>query len=315
MTTETLPTGPDPAREPAPEAQGPVPTPDAEGPADAPAPGMPVGPAMQAPPPTPTRRKRERALGTAGQVLGIVGIVVCLVLVAGVVVGRGWAVGTVDDVAAAVDAQIAKTTPLLDRAQATVGEVSGRVSTVADIAAGVAADPSPGGEIAQGLRTALASVSARYQGLREGYADVRETVVSLIDRLQTLDRLVPGLSIPQGPIDARATFDERLNEFDAKVTDLITIDPGQGPVNQAAARIAEAATGIEARLHELQDGIGQVEERISELRADVASAAATANTAITLATILLVVLLLYLALLHWVLFRHSGEIRRKTAAG
>jgi hypothetical protein len=28
-----------------------------------------------------------------------------------------------------------------------------------------------------------------------------------------------------------------------------------------------------------------------------------------------VVLLLYLALLHWVLFRHSGEIRRKTSAG
>ena len=34
-------------------------------------------------------------LGTIGQVVGIIGMVVCLVLAIGVVFGRGWAVGTV----------------------------------------------------------------------------------------------------------------------------------------------------------------------------------------------------------------------------
>jgi hypothetical protein len=349
MTSETPPTGPEPANEPVPETPAPIEPPPLAAPpaspppaspplasspsAEAPAPvptvpaPAPVPTAVPAPPPevvpvaaaaqppAPSRRKRDRILGTTGQVVGIVGIVVCLLLVVGVVFGRGWAVGTVDDVAAAVDAQIARTGPLLDKAQSTVGEVSGRVSTVADIASGIAANPAPGGELAQTLRSALAGLSERYQGLRQGYADVRETVVSLIDRLQTLDRLVPGFSVPQGPVDALATFDARVKEFDAKVNDLITIEPGEGPLNQAAGRISEAATGIDTKLQGVQDGIGDVGVRIAELRVKLSDTAGTVKLGITLGTIGAVLLLLYLALLHWVLFRHSGEIRRKTTAG
>ena len=91
-------------------------------------------------------------LGTVGQVAGVLGIVVCLLLVIGVIIGDVWAVRTVDDVAAAIDAKIAKADPLLTQASAKVGEISGRVSTVADIAAGIAADPSPGGAVADTLR-------------------------------------------------------------------------------------------------------------------------------------------------------------------
>jgi hypothetical protein len=348
MTTETPPTGPEPADEPAPEAPlAEAPTPEtaadeptsmppltAEPPAPAPeaAPVAPVNqppaapllapatqpqaaPVAAAPQSAPARRKRDRILGTAGQVVGIVGIVVCLLLIVGVVFGRGWAVGTVDDVSAAVDAQIARTGPLLDKAQSAVGEVSGRVSTVADIASGIAANPAPGGDLAQTLRSALAGLSERYQGLRQGYADVRETVVSLIDRLQTLDRLVPGFSVPQGPVDALATFDARVKEFDAKVNDLITIEPGEGPLNQAAGRISDAATGIDTKLQGVQAGIGDVEVKIAELRVKLSDAAGTVKLGITLGTIRAILLLLYLVLLHWVLFRHSGEIRRKTSAG
>ena len=69
----------------------------------------------ETPAPAPASRpsRRDHTLGTIGRVVGVVGIVVCLLLAAGVLVGRAWAVGTVDDVAAAVDAQIAKTDPLL----------------------------------------------------------------------------------------------------------------------------------------------------------------------------------------------------------
>jgi hypothetical protein len=350
MTSETPPTGPEPANEPTPEAQVPADPPMPEAmPVEASTPEAPVVeptsmPPLPPEPPAPTtvspraaeppapaavtvpvaaaaqssarsHKRRDRILGTTGQVVGIVGIVVCLLLIVGVVFGRGWAVGTVDDVAAAVDAQIARTGPLLDKAQSTVGEVSGRVSTVADIASGIAANPAPGGDLAQTLRSALAGLSERYQGLRQGYADVRETVVSLIDRLQTLDRLVPGFSVPQGPVDALATFDARVKEFDAKVNDLITIEPGEGPLNQAAGRISEAATGIDTKLQGVQDGIGDVEVRIAELRVKLSDTAGTIKLGITLGTFGAVLLLLYLALLHWVLFRHSGEIRRKTTTG
>ncbi len=265
-------------------------------------------------PPAPTRR-RDRVLGTAGQVAGIVGIVVCLLLVVGVVVGRGSAVGTVDDVAAAIDAQIAKADPLLTQVSAKVGEISGRVGGVADIAAGIAANPSPGGTVADTLRAGLATVADRYQTVRANYADVRESLVSMGDRLQTLGRIVPAISVPQGPIDALSALDARLQAFDAKVNGLLTIDPGQGPVNQAAAAIAQAANDINTRISDLQGGLGDVQQRVSTLRTRLADTANTINFWITLGAIGSILVLLYGVLLNWVLFRHSGEIRRRTTAG
>jgi len=296
----------------------PAETPPAEAPpaADAaPPPDVPPAPDVAATEPPPRPRRRDRVLGTAGQIAGVLGIVVCLLLVIGVIVGDGWAVGTVDDVAASIDAKIAKADPLLTQASAKVGEISGRVSTVADIAAGIAADPSPGGAVADALRAGLATVSDRYQTLRSNYAGVRESVQSVVDRLQTLDRLVPGISIPQGPADALAALDARVQEFDAKVSGLITIDPGQGPVNQAAAAIAQKAGEIDARITDLQGGIGDVQQRVSALRTKLSDTSGGIKLGITLGAFGSILLLLYLALLHWVLFRHSGEIRRKQPAG
>ena len=296
----------------------PADTPPAEAPpaADvAPQPDVPPAPDAAATEPPPRPRRRDRVLGTAGQIAGVLGIVVCLLLVIGVIVGDEWAVGTVDDVAASIDAKIAKADPLLTQASAKVGEISGRVSTVADIAAGIAADPNPGGAAADALRAGLATVSDRYQTLRSNYAGVRESVQSVVDRLETLDRLVPGVSIPQGPADALAALDARLPEFDAKVSGLITIDPGQGPVNQAAAAIVEKAGEIDARITDLQGGIGDVQQQVSALRTKLSDTSGGVKLGITLGAFGSILLLLYLALLHWVLFRHSGEIRRKQPAG
>ncbi len=254
-------------------------------------------------------------LGTVGQLLGIGGLVVCLLLAVGVVMGRGWAVGTVDDVAGRIDAQIAKTGPILDQAQTRVGEISGRVSSVSEIAAAIAADPNPLPNAFDGLRSALTSVSDGYQNLRTRYADLRETAVSIGDVLATLDRLLPGVSIPQGPADALSALDARLQELDAKVMALIAIEPGQGPVNKAAAAVSQAANDVSARVQGASDGLGEVQQEIAKLRADIASAADTLRLWITLGAIGVILLLLYLALLNWVLFRHAGEIRRKTSAG
>jgi hypothetical protein len=307
MTTEYPPVDAPPAETPPAEAP---PAADA-----APPPDVPPAPDVAATEPPPRPRRRDRVLGTAGQVVGVVGIVVCLLLVIGVIVGDGWAVGTVDDVAASIDAKIAKADPLLTQASAKVGEISGRVSTVADIAAGIAADPSPGGAVADALRAGIATVSDRYQTLRTNYAGVRESVQSVVDRLQTLDRLVPGISIPQGPADALAALDARVQEFDAKVSGLVTIDPGQGPVNQAAAAIAQKAGEIDAKITDLQGGIGDVQQRVSALRTKLSDTSGGIKLGITLGAFGSILLLLYLALLHWVLFRHSGEIRRKQPAG
>jgi len=53
-----------------------------------------------------------------------------------------------------------------------------------------------------------------------------------------------------------------------------------------------------------------VQQRIAALEARLSDTASTIRTAITLGSIVAILLLLYSAFLHWVLYRHSGEIRR-----
>ena len=96
----------------------------------------------------------------------------------------------------------------------------------------------------------------------------------------------------------------------AKVTDLITVDPGQGPVNQAAATVAQTATDIRPA----STGSRPRSRRAAasrRLRAKLASTADTMKFGITLGAVGTILLLIYVAFLHWVLFRHSGERRKR----
>src|SRR4051794_1032542 len=97
-------------------------------------------------------RRRNRTLGFAGQVAGIFGIVLCLLLGVASLYGRGWATDSVDSVSQRVDQAISRALPPLTSASSLVTDVSQRVGEVADAADGVAAEPTAGGTLLTGLR-------------------------------------------------------------------------------------------------------------------------------------------------------------------
>lgn len=262
-------------------------------------------------PTAPSASRRNRALGTTGQVAAIVGIVVSLALVVGVLIGRGWLVGKVDDIAGTVDSGLAKGVPLLDNASTRVSEVSGRVGAVEDAANALAANPNPAPGLSEALLAQMAPISERYLALRASYTDVRATVGSTLDRLNTLDQLLPWFSIPQGPVDALATLDTRVQAIDATVTELLTT-PGSGAVNAVAAAIATKAGDVQARLDKVTTALDDANTRLAALRVNVQDKADQVKLIATLASIVLILGFLYSAFLHWVLFRASSGRRRKT---
>jgi methyl-accepting chemotaxis protein len=268
-----------------------------------------------APVPSPTASdprpgKGRRATGVVGQTLGIVGIVVSLALIVGVLYVRGWGTDTVTEVAANVDAAIARTEPMLETAAATVDEVAQRVGDVATAPEAVALDPSATPAVIQGLLDRLAALSARYTEFRSTYAGAREQIVSILDRLALIDRLVPGFEIPQGPVDALAGLDETARAIDTQVMQLIDAGLAVQGVNATAAAIADKAHQVEAGLDRIAAGIDEVGVRLDELRARVTSITSTVNTVITILCLALVLLLAYMALLHWILFRSSRGYTR-----
>ncbi len=253
-------------------------------------------------------RRRDRALGGAGQVAGVIGIVVCVLLAVGVLLGRGWAVDTTDGLSQRVDQGIGRAVPPLTTASALVGDVSGRIGDVAAAADGVAALPAPRSEQLQDLQAKLQALADRYLELRATYADVREQVASVIARIQAVDALLPGVDLPSGPVDRLRDLDARIQQVDAAITDVIGADLLGSTVDQTAARIAARAREAQANLDGVSDRLAAVASDLQALQADLANITSTAKTAITLGAVALVILFLYLALLHWILFRVSRRL-------
>jgi hypothetical protein len=307
-------TQPAPAAAPADATQpAPSPAPDAAPETGEPAVEVAAAAAVpaQAPSPAPPPvSRRKRALGILAQVAGVLGIVVCLALVVGVLLGRGWATDSVSQVATGVDEKLALAVPLMDKASAKVSEVSGRVGALADAATTVAALPGPGAELRTGLRSALNRVSERYLELRSTYGDVQQAAGGALDRLQTLEQVIPGFELPQGPVDALARLDAGVQELDATITGLADAVPETGPISAIATAAATKATEAQAKLQDVNGVIDDARTRLDEVRAKVASTADTINAAITIGAVGTILILLYFALLHWVLFATGRRLRR-----
>jgi hypothetical protein len=262
---------------------------------------------------TPTRNRRVAATG--GQVLGVAGVVVCIALAILVIFGRGWAVDQVNAVAANIDDALAKATPLLERVDERSAEVSAAMTAVAETASRVGEAAGTSSAAVQELSSRLSGLSDRYLPLRAAYADAHANVVSVIDRLQALDRLVPGISIPQGPIDALAALDERVRALDGAVMAILQANQGTGAVAEAARVVEERAADVAATITDLETLVGTTTARLEQARADVASAADSITAAITLLSLVIVLLLAYVAFLHVVLFRSAAAAKRAGRGG
>ncbi|MCJ7710532.1 MAG: hypothetical protein MUQ32_06820, partial [Chloroflexi bacterium] len=240
---------PDPVPNPSPGVP-PAPAPEpatAPAPAVAPAPSAAPATTPAAAPAAASRNKRNRMLGLGAQTAGIIGIVLFVALGAVVLLGRGWATSTVDDISGGIDAKMAQAVPLIDTASSKVSEISGRVGALTDAADALAVKVDAGSGLLGALRDQFTSLQARYQDFRTSYSGVRDTALAALDRLETLDRLIPGFTLPQGPVDALKALDARVQELDTKITDVgaaIT----DGPAQKVAAVVAEKTAKVQEGL-------------------------------------------------------------------
>lgn len=281
--------------EPAPEAPAPVQAPDSAG----------AGAVTQAAPGKP-----KRAMGGAGQVVGVIGLVLSLLLAVGSVAGTMWLTGQVNAVAQAANDKIAEQAPKLDKLSETVTGIKTQVDELATAAQQVASSASPSGPIVTTLRDKLDALAARYQQLRSAYTDLRSKIATALGGLQALDRLVPGISVPQGPVDALNNLDAKLQELDGTITGVLSTDFNGEKLQQAASVVAEQVGKLSAGLDKVNGFIADASAKLQQVQVDIANAASQLTTVITIGGIVLALLFLYGALLHWVLFRTSRAAAR-----
>jgi hypothetical protein len=261
--------------------------------------------------PTTSVGTPRKAASVGGQTLAVVGIVVCIVLAALVVLARGWAVDQVDAVGDSIDAGLARGIPALQAADTRVAEVGTRVQEVADAATAVATSDAVAPQVAQALSGRLSGISERYLPLRAGYADARSDLVSALDRVQAVQRFVPGITVPQGPIDALASLDQAVRAVDERITGILAANQAGTAIRETAQRVADAAPGVQTALGDVSTRLANAETRLNEARADVTSTMDRITSLITIVTLLILALLVYVAALHVVLLRSAGRLRSR----
>ncbi len=230
---------------------------------------------------------------TAAQVAGIVGIVVCAVLIVLVWVGIGTVGSKVNDLAAGVNAGFNRATDAattvagnLDAAAVTAGTIGTDASTIA------ASLPTP--DAVTKLANRLGGFVDGYRDLRVRYGGLRENVTGAISSLQNVARFVPGLDVPDQPVDALAAVDAKLQSIDDSITSTWQALQGSDAtvvgtaVAATSARLQTVLTEASAAVRTLNDRLVAGQNR------------ATAATD-TLRTILFIVALVISLLLLWVL--------------
>jgi predicted RND superfamily exporter protein len=256
---------------------------------------------------------RVKTAAAVGQFVAVAGMVICVALIIGVLLGRGWAVNEVDKVSAKLDSGVARAADMFDAASTKVADVSTKIGTVADAAAAIGTGSTPVLDKLTGLQTTVTAVSDKYLALRASYADMRSQVQSVIDQLNVVSRFVPGVSVPQGPVDALAALDGRLQELDTTVMALIDANPLAGAAGSVGQAVSDKAHAVQATLATVSSALNGVQARLTSLRTEIASTADTIRAAINVISLIVIVALLYLVALHVVLLRSSRGLTRKPA--
>jgi hypothetical protein len=255
---------------------------------------------------SPERPKLGRSL----QVVGVMGLIASLLIIVVIWLARGWAVGQVDSVVDTLDTGLARAATVATTAADRIDTTAQGVGEFADVASGAAsAGPSLPTAVGEAIGTRLSAVADRYRSFRSTYGDLRERVVSAIDTLQSIERFVPMLSVPQEPIDALAAIDEKVQELDATVTDLVSTVGSGSLTSDTAAELASKANDAEAALTASSTRVRSVTGTIDTLQADVANAGSTASSVLTIVALVITVLAAYIAALHVALWVLGGRLR------
>ena len=268
----------------------------------------------QQPTSTPTVTTSRKAASVGGQVVAVIGIGVCILLAIVVLLARGWAVDQVDSIATSIDDALARGIPALQAANDRVTQMGSTVGEVADAATTVAtSDAVVAPAVAQALSTRLSSLSERYTPIRAAYADAHSELVSALDRVQTITRFLPGVTVPQAPIDALSRVDEAVRAVDERITAILEANRAGTAIRESAQRVADAAPAVQTALDNVSTRFVEAQARLNNARADVTHRFDRIATVITIVALLVIALLVYIAALHVVLLRASGGLRRTDA--
>jgi hypothetical protein len=221
------------------------------------------------------------------------GLGLSIVLAIGILLGRTWLAGYVDDVFDTVDGAVANGSTVValttGRLEERVADLDALLDDLRSTAETVTVPPA--------IADRATGVADRFSQIRDGWVSVRARIDSALATLAQIDRALPFVDLPPGPTEQLEALDQRIADIDANISALRSgatarvgdVVAGATALRGAVDRVTEVGTRIE-------EGLAAVEDRLDR-------AHGTIDTILWLTTALLLLLVAYVAVLNVLLIR------------
>jgi hypothetical protein len=262
--------------------------------------------------PVPTRRKSRKPF--AAKVAGIIGVLVCAVIIFGVWFSLGTVSRAVDDLGNDVNAGFDRAITATDTVAIRLDEAVASIQEMRADAVELAASATPDAPRLAALQARLGQFADRYRDLRVRYAEARENVAGVMSAVQHVARLVPGSQVPEGPGDKLTAVDDKLKAIDDALvstwTSLSDAQPGKAVADALAAR----ATPLQDALSAASTAVTNLSTNLGGVQAQADSTVDSIRTILLLAAIALSVLFIWVLALNIALWRLGRAWERENLA-
>jgi len=251
------------------------------------------------PAPTPASHP---TLGLVAQILGVVGAIICVLAIVGVLFGRGFVQDRIDVLAKGAVKSLDQAVAVSDQALTGLAAGSQGAAEVKAAAETLAASPTIDEAAFTALQDRLAPLSQKYTDLRDRYVVLREKATGFMDTARRLDRLIPGVEIPQGPVDLVAGMDQKLTALDQAITDLSAKATIRSAASETAAAIAVSAGRLEEGIGAATQLTQDIQDGLVGVQGEVGGFADRVSSLLGISSIAVAALFLWFALLHGALW-------------
>jgi hypothetical protein len=265
--------------------------------------------------PVPTQRKSRKPF--AAKVAGIIGVLVCALIIFGVWFGLGTVSRAVDDLGTDVNAGFDRAIAATDSVATRLDEAVASIQKIRADAVELAASSTPDAPRLAALQARLGQFADRYRDLRVRYAEARETVAGVTSTVQHVAKFIPGTRVPEGVGDKLTVVDDKLKAIDDAIVSTWTSLSDARPGKAVADALAARATPLQDALSAASTAVTGLSTNLQGVQAQADSTVDSIRTILLVAAIALSILFIWVLALNialWLLGR-SWERENRAARG
>jgi hypothetical protein len=256
-----------------------------------------------------------RFLGWLATILGVMGIIVCLVAAVGVWVVKTPVANKAHEIAAIATEGLQKASDLTDVAAGRLTTTSDNLGNITALLDSVATSPLVDTAVGGKIRDAVSGfVEGPYASLHQDVAGLRERLTSISDVVRKLDAAIPGIELPGVVTSTIDSVDEKLTTLDSTVAAANQVAGNGVTTSEQLTTLSTQVGQIKGVVDTIVPALGTAKTQIGEAQTKVAETSDRVDGWLTWGALITSIVFIYLALLNVLLFQQGRRWLAAAAA-